>query len=231
VAPLAAGLGVAAGAAMAVEDIMRVGNNILRTGNRFGLLPEDAGMPMLRYARDFANRAPGPVPGPTPSPLPQPVPKPVPEDQDKRNQRETINLDTGTIIGATSLRDPWLAIKINAFLWDKHAVVTREALAEWRSGNFHSAGPIERMLANVFLLQVDIIQNDPSKRVMRLKTKATNPKRVDNFETDKLIFGTGDNMGIRTATGDPSFKTLVKHLDASIDLNIWRHPPARYLEK
>ena len=103
------------------------------------------------------------------------------------------------------LKDPWLAIGINAALFDKHLVATRAALAEFTKGNLPKAGPAEKALAAIVLRRVDPIANDPSERVRRLHAGGKKASEdLDNI-VDRIVFGTGDKRGIPTVSGDRKF--------------------------
>ena len=151
------------------------------------------------------------------------MPKPAPQEQQKPNKRQTVNLDTGTLIAATSLQRPWVAIGIHAYLADKHVVATQAALSELTRGLNNYPGPVETILVGLFLLRVDPIADNPSGRVMNLSDPSGN-KRVD-----KIVFGTGDRLGITTLTGDERFKKYAKSQGVTLDIVV--HPFGRHAGK
>ena len=155
----------------------------------------------------------GPAPGPVPQPQPQSQPKNPPP-------RETVNLDTGTLVAATSLRNPLVVAALNAYLATKNLVVTQTAIREFLTGNIRAAGPSERVLAAALLTRVTVIPDNPSPRAVALQeTKSISAE-------DKIIFGTGDQMRIRTVTSDLKFLRAARA--QGVDFSVATHPSNPY---
>lgn len=77
--------------------------------------------------------------------------------------------------------------------------VVAGAASEFRNIVSGVAGPLEKARAERFFNRVQIIPDNPSFRAMNL----SETKKVG--ANDKIIFGTGDNLGIKTMTGDAKF--------------------------
>lgn len=158
--------------------------------------------------------------------MPLPVAQTVPGPQKKPSGPETVNLDTGTIIAASSLGNPWLATALHAYLADKKMVVTQAVLTEFLTGSLNIAGPTEKTLAALFLMRVTVIPNDPSARVMALKAPSkTKQQRLG--PVDRIAFGTGDKLGIKTLTGDDKFPKEAARQGVHLDVLV--HAPGRYV--
>ena len=189
-------------------------NSIAQYGNPYGPEP---GMGILQHARAL-RQLPTPTPGP-----------PEPEERPERPRRQAVNLDTSALVAMSQLKDPWLAIGINAALFDKHLVATRAALAEFTKGNLPKAGPAEKALAAIVLRRVDPIANDPSERVRRLHAGGKKASEdLDNI-VDRIVFGTGDKRGIPTVSGDRKFPR--RAASQGVVLQVWPHPPAQFAGK
>jgi RHS repeat-associated protein len=220
--PIAAGVAEIAGVAPVLATgsaILLTGayslhrqSNIAQYGTPYGPEP---GLPLLRHARALRQL-----------PRPTPAPDPGPEDERTPQRREDINLDTSTMIGMSSLKDPWLTVGINAFLLDKHLVATRAAITEFSTRNIKHAGPTEKVLAALVLWRVDPIADDPSARVAALRGTSTNSRRALDSPVDRIIFGTGDKLGIRTATSDRRFVSWARR--KGVVLQVWLHPKVQF---
>jgi hypothetical protein len=117
-----------------------------------------------------------------------------------------VNLDTSAIVGATQLSNPWVTAAIHAYLFDKEPVATQTAVKEFIAGTaFMKAGPTERVLAGLFLMSVTVIPDNPSARVMNLQVGSSKRAAKRLGPLDKIIFGTGDQLGIPTVTHDEKF--------------------------
>jgi hypothetical protein len=66
------------------------------------------------------------------------------------------------------------------------------------------AGPTERVLAGLFLMGVTQVADNPSDRVMNLQGKSNKQKKALKLP-DRIIFGTGEQLGIPTVTHDSAF--------------------------
>ena len=81
------------------------------------------------------------------------------------------------------------------------------------------AGPRERARANRFLPHVTLVPDGPSARVMALRTT----KAIRG--PDRMVFGTGDALGVVTTTADARF---VRFATAQgVILAVYLHPPSR----
>jgi len=147
------------------------------------------------------------------------------DTEQRRKEPVTVNLDTGTIIAATQLKNGWLALGVNAYLADKRVVVTAAVLKEFKNGSLNAAGPIERLLVGAFMLRVEEIPNNPSDRVKNLPS-ASASQRKKMGEVDREAFGTADRLGIKTLTGDDKFPKAAERYGVVLDVLV--HPPARY---
>ncbi|WP_435924043.1 DUF1308 domain-containing protein [Paenibacillus sp. DYY-L-2] len=79
------------------------------------------------------------------------------------------------------------------------------------------AGPLEKAHAERFMNRVQVIPDNPSSRAMNL----VETKKVG--ANDKIIFGTGDNLGITTMTGDAKF---IRGASAQgVDFDAYIHSP------
>jgi RHS repeat-associated protein len=121
------------------------------------------------------------------------------EAENEYGPKQTVNLDTSGIIAATQLGNLTLNVATNLYLADKHLVTTRSAATELFYGNIKYTGPRERIAIVLFMARVTLIPNTPSARVMALK-----PSRAVQLN-DQNIFGTGDQLGLQTITGDRRF--------------------------
>ncbi|QPC82459.1 DUF1308 domain-containing protein [Phototrophicus methaneseepsis] len=98
--------------------------------------------------------------------------------------------------------------------------MTSAAAAEFAEAVLKHAGVTEMAGAGIHIVRVQLIQNDPSSRVLQLPDP--NLSRI----ADKIIFGTGDKLGIKTMTGDTTF---VKHAKSNgVILDVYEHSPARF---
>ena len=76
---------------------------------------------------------------------------------------------------------------------------TATAVGELYYGNINFAGPQERWDLVLFLARVTLVPDSPSAKMMSLKL-------TGNIQAnDKLIFGTGDQFGLQTVTGNAKF--------------------------
>jgi RHS repeat-associated protein len=200
--------------------------SIVDFGNPLGVPREDMGFAILRQTRPIQFGQPPLAPIPVAPPIPDSPPSPrTTPDQRRSKPLERVNLDTSTIVAATSLRSPFLVIGLNIFLLDKEKVATQAALTEFVDVSWKHAGPIEKLAAAMFLLGVREIPNDPAPEVMNIKiTSKTSQKRLGRI--DKIIFGTGHKLGIRTITGDGRFARSAA--SRGVHIKIYEHPPGRY---
>lgn len=100
-------------------------------------------------------------------------------------------------------------------------MMTETAETEFRSAASRLAGPEEAARAERLMGRVTVIPDDPSARVAGL----TVTKKVG--ANDRLIFGTGDRMGIQTLTSDARF---VRGAAAQgVDLDVFIHRAFSFL--
>jgi RHS repeat-associated protein len=231
-APAAAGTGLPAGAVatfaiaflgsigLATYINMRRSGSIARYGNVVGMPSGDAAFPLQKY---FQDNPPEPIV--EVGPLPRSLPERAPAGQQKDSeQRETVNLDTTTLVAASSLRDPQLALVLNAFLLDKNLVATESVVREFFAGPINNAGATEKVLAAALLERVTVIADDPSARVMNLQAPS-NKKRKILGDIDKIAFGTGDKLGIRTVSSDAKFVEEAEKQGVNLSVVLHRSNP------
>jgi RHS repeat-associated protein len=149
------------------------------------------------------------------------------DEQDKSYRRTNINLDTGTIIAVSQLKDLSLSTSVMAYLSGKRLLLTRAAYDEFMAGPYLVAGPLEKGRAALFLMSVNIIANSPSPLVMGLPSSKSQLHKMSI--NDRIIFGTGYQLGITTSTDDG---TAVRWAATKgIHLNVFEHAPARYISR
>jgi len=108
-----------------------------------------------------------------------------------------VNIDTGTAVAFTS-EGSAVRHQLKSFVAGKEMHMTETALAEFQ-GTLRSAGPLEAARGQRFLNRVSIIPDTPSSRAMGLNIT----RKVG--ANDRIIFGTGDQLGIPTMTSDAKF--------------------------
>jgi RHS repeat-associated protein len=130
-----------------------------------------------------------------------------------------VNIDSGTA-RALSSGDLALLAQIEAALADKEMLMCTSALNEFAQAAARSPNSLAVGNALAFMLNVTIIPDSPSARVMALPTT----RRMGAI--DKIIFGTGDQLGIITFTGDQKFvRAATAH---GVVLNVFIHPSASF---
>ncbi|PCK05436.1 MAG: hypothetical protein COA42_18265 [Alteromonadaceae bacterium] len=135
-----------------------------------------------------------------------------------RSHTGAVNLDTGTL-RALGSADVGLAAMLIAAIGDQKPLVTATALAEFTTSVMKSTDRTIHLKAAAILATVSVIPDNPSARVMAL----TESRKV-GF-ADKLIFGTGDQLGITTFTSDAKF--VRGALVQGVRLETLVHPPHR----
>lgn len=127
-----------------------------------------------------------------------------------------VNLDTGTafafVAEGSSIRH-----QLKAFIAGRQLVMCQTAYDEFVKPVFTIGGPLEQARANRFLAKLIIIADNPSVRAMNLKTTRS------VGDSDKIIFGTGDSLGITTMTSDGKFVRGAKA--QGIDFDVYLHSP------
>ncbi|MEM8829183.1 MAG: DUF1308 domain-containing protein [Cyanobacteria bacterium P01_G01_bin.19] len=127
-----------------------------------------------------------------------------------------LNLDTGTAIafiaeGSTQRR------LLREYIGDCKMVITATAVEEFRKIVNTIAGERERARAYLLLQKVDIIDDDPSPRALKLKVT----RKLG--ENDIIIMGTGDKLGIITITCDS--KAVRAATAQGVEFNTYVHLP------
>jgi len=110
---------------------------------------------------------------------------------------ERVNVDTGSA-SAFVAQHSRVRHHLKAHVVGKQMVMTQTAAEEF-AGLLRVAGPEEAARAQRFLHRVEIIPDAPSARAVALRET----RRVG--AADKVIFGTGDQLGIPTMTSDAKF--------------------------
>ncbi|MGN6107129.1 MAG: DUF1308 domain-containing protein, partial [Kofleriaceae bacterium] len=90
---------------------------------------------------------------------------------------------------------------------------------------FKDAGPKERAKAMKFLASATMIPDNPSERVMSISW-SSQEEFLALGQNDKIIFGTGDQLGITTVTTDSKFVRAAAA--KGIDLKVQTFSPASY---
>ena len=117
-----------------------------------------------------------------------------PSNKEKTNTKEKINLDTGSV---RTLMEGF-SFKLESLIKDKELLMTKTAFNEISEYAIRSdkTASLYELLA---VRKISVIADTPSTRAMELKTT----RRVG--DNDKIIFGTGDALGIKTVTTDAKF--------------------------
>ena len=132
-----------------------------------------------------------------------------------------INIDTGTAVAFVS-EGSIERQKLKAVVAGNNMVMTETAFAEFQ-GTLRSAGVLEKARAQDFLKRVTIIPDTPSARAMNLRVT----RKVG--ANDRIIFGTGDQLGIRTMTSDGRF--LRGSSAQGVDFDAYLHDPVPFTGK
>ncbi len=129
-----------------------------------------------------------------------------------------VNIYTGTAIAFISEGSP-VRNQLKPKVQGKQMVMTETAMNEFKNIVNKVGGPLEKARAQQFLdKHIEVIPDNPSQRVMNLKLT----KKVDKVE-DKVIFGTGDNLGITTLSNDAKFFKGAKAQGVEVDIDV--HEP------
>lgn len=177
---------------------------------------------------------PQPLPQPTPAPQPQPLPLPTPTETCAPTATETpvprVNLDTGTMTGlaAYNPRNPvettTIKAEIVSLIAGRQMIATQTALTEFVRGVNNLAGPTESIAATALLTQIQPVFDNPSARFLALIPVAS------LGTNDIIIFGTGDQLGVQTLTGNIRALNYIRS-QGILDFNGIAHSPARFREK
>ena len=132
---------------------------------------------------------------------------------------DAVNLDTS---GATGFVAEGSAVRglLKAYVQGRAMLMCATAEAEFLRAVRLQAGPFETARAARFLARIARVPDGPSARVMALRAT----KKVHG--PDKIIFGTGDALGVVTATADGRF--VRGAAGQGVILNVFLHPPARF---
>jgi RHS repeat-associated protein len=195
-------LGVLALAALATQATQ------LTRLNRLRVRPFPFTDPYGDYLEKLKEKLQNPT-SPSPAPIPGPEPEPEQEyidvlpdlDDVIRNGFGAVNLDTGTATALISVRGDALVVQtiIRAEKRGRQMVMCETAYREFIDGVNRLAGPLERFNATTLLAQIQVIPDTPSARALALP----NTRRMGM--NDKIIFGTGDSLGLRTYSSDANF--------------------------
>lgn len=130
----------------------------------------------------------------------QSIPIPYPFSPDN-NSTDQINIDTNSVQTFTTADPNSVVAKalIAGYMHNKRVVMTTTATLEFYAQLGTVAGTTERTAANAFLLNVQQIPDNPSARVAALRLTQSVK------QNDKIIFGTGDRLGIPTISADMDF--------------------------
>ncbi|WAS93148.1 RHS repeat-associated core domain-containing protein [Nannocystis punicea] len=192
--------------------------------------PDDVSPPPANDG-NYPVKLPSPYAGPPvtrepPEPTAPPKPEPgrLDDDRDPTAPKETVNLDTGAIVAASQLSDVELLIEAQRYLMDKNPVAIQAVLDEFLNGSYNLAGPVERALADALIAEITVIPETPSDRVMNLD-RSSNKRKRDIGLVDQRAFGTGDQLGITTATGDLKFVKAASDQKVYVDYHLFRSQP------
>ncbi len=138
------------------------------------------------------------------------------KSQGVENDREIVNIDTGTANAFISQDSP-IRHELKDYVQGKDMVMTETAANEFRRIVEGAGGEMEQSRAERFLDRVTIIPDDPSARTLELQVT----RKVG--ANDIIIFGTGDNLNCVTMTSDAKF---VRGASAQgVDFDVYIHQP------
>ena len=107
-------------------------------------------------------------------------------------------MDTGAMIDLVAEGSP-VRQSIRAYIGTKTMYLCFTALAEFQGIVNRHAGPHETDRANRLLNRITLVPDNPSPRALALRET----RKVG--ANDKIIFGTGDSLGVETLTTDLNF--------------------------
>lgn len=132
---------------------------------------------------------------------------------------DAVNLDTSAATGFVAEGSTVRGV-LKAFVRGRAMLMCTTAEAEFLKAVTLKAGPREQARAARLLARVTRVPDSPSPRVLALRiTKAVN-------SPDKIIFGTGDALGVVTATADGKFVRAAAA--QGVTLAVFLHPPSRF---
>lgn len=132
---------------------------------------------------------------------------------------DAVNLDTSSATGFVAEGSAVRGL-LKAFVNGKPMIMCAAARAEFSTAVAAKAGPRERARAARLLQRVNFVPDSPSSRVTALRTT----RSINN--PDRIIFGTGDSLGIVTATADGRFVRAAA--GQGVILSVFLHAPARF---
>jgi hypothetical protein len=132
---------------------------------------------------------------------------------------DAVNLDTSSATGFVAEGSIVRGL-LRAFVQGRPMIMCAAARTEFLIAMSLAAGPIELARGGRFLSRVNFVPDDPSHRVATLRTT----KNVN--DPDRIIFGTGDKLGIVTMTGDGKFVRAAA--GQGVVFSVFIHPPARF---
>src|SRR5262249_16297414 len=181
------------------------------------------------------QKSSGPPPHSSPSPSPSPSPTPVTPTEPSTsttddNNRWFVNFDTSAAIAFGMVNPDYsnhpALLDIIREVNGRRVLMTGTAIAEFRN-TMGYAGYAETIRSSQFLTLVTPIADNPSVKVAGVRNPGG--AKHDSRARDINIFGTGDQYGIETITGDDSFVQFLR--SNNITLNppayVFR-PPARF---
>jgi RHS repeat-associated protein len=152
------------------------------------------------------------------------IPIPYPFSPDN-NSADQINIDTNSAQTFTTA-DPNSVIAkalIAGYMHNKRVVMTTTATLEFYGQLGTVAGTIERTAANALLLNVQQIPDNPSARVSNLRLTQSVK------QNDKIIFGTGDRLGIPTISADMDFVRGALAQGVDLRTQVLTHQPFSFI--
>jgi Protein of unknown function (DUF1308) len=135
---------------------------------------------------------------------------------------DAVNLDTSGATGFVAEGSP-VRVLLKNFVAGRPMLMCMSAQTEFLNAVAKKAGITERARATRFLKRVTIVPDAPSARIMAL----WGTKRIRN--PDRIIFGTGDALGIVTVTSDGRFVRAAA--GQGLILSVFLHPPGRFQGK
>jgi hypothetical protein len=130
-----------------------------------------------------------------------------------------VNLDTSS---ATAFVAEGSTVRglLKAFVQGRVMLMCTTAEAEFLNAVRLQAGPRERARATRFLARITRVPDGPTPRVLALRTTRA------VHRPDRIIFGTGDALGVVTTTADGRFVRAAAA--QGVTLAVFLHPPGRF---
>jgi uncharacterized protein with PIN domain len=132
---------------------------------------------------------------------------------------DAVNLDTSAATGFVAEGSAARGL-LKAFVQGRAMLMCAAAEAEFLNAVALRAGPREQARAARFLARITRVPDSPSPRVLALRiTRAVKHR-------DRIIFGTGDALGVVTATADGRFVRAAA--GQGVTLAVFLHAPGRF---